>query len=34
MTIRPAHPADFEAIYAIWLAGIAHSFACFARPRA
>ena len=32
MTIRPAQPADFEAIYAIWLAGIAHSFAGFAHP--
>ena len=30
--IRPAIPADFEAIYAIWLAGIAHSFAGFAHP--
>ena len=32
MTIRPALPADFAPIYAIWLAGIAHSFAGFAHP--
>ncbi|MDO7886646.1 GNAT family N-acetyltransferase [Hymenobacter cheonanensis] len=32
MTIRPAAPVDFEAIYAIWLEGIAHSFAGFAHP--
>lgn len=32
MTIRPATPADFNAIYAIWLEGIAHSFAGFAHP--
>ncbi|MGI4875551.1 MAG: GNAT family N-acetyltransferase [Janthinobacterium lividum] len=32
MTIRPALPADFEPVYAIWLAGIAHSFAGFAHP--
>ena len=32
MSIRPAAPADFEAIYAIWLAGIEHSFAGFPHP--
>lgn len=32
LPIRPAIPADFEGIYAIWLAGVAHSFAGFAHP--
>ncbi|MFC6223778.1 GNAT family N-acetyltransferase [Hymenobacter artigasi] len=32
MTIRPALPTDFDAIYAIWLDGIVHSFAEFDRP--
>lgn len=32
MTVRLATPADFEAIYAIWLEGIARSFAGFERP--
>jgi L-amino acid N-acyltransferase YncA len=30
--VRPASPADFEAIYTIWLEGIAHSFAGFQHP--
>ena len=32
MNIRPALLPDFEAIYAIWLEGIAHSFAGFDYP--
>ena len=30
--IRPAQPNDFDAIYAIWLEGIVHSFAGFDYP--
>ena len=32
MIIRPAMNADFEAVYAIWLDGLVHSFAGFDYP--